>query len=726
VPRSLSAPIAFVLLTSAAGCVHLHRAEVAGDSARAAGDHAAAAKAYNEALHEPTDEVYGYEKDRIWPKYTEMAVEELRTQLKAPRRGSPHANVEDLIKMRSRVRDERLGSAIEREIKDAIDAEAMRALPEIEAAAKANRYGEAMSLATFYAGAVSAKHPLRARVQTLGSEAIAFHRGRSSAASGVGERLLHSRIAQAFGAPVNQRAETAVRAAAGVAWTVDTKDSSCPYLDRGLTRAIGSNVGAPGTIVLRLSCATSRHESSGQESYSYEATETYTTVEEQGRVVAVAGQSSYSVECPPGKINGMPKPCVGVEKRGPNDYKVEHSEVLVTRERTVERTGLRYVRRVRYTTEVKGEIAASARATGPDENVVFTLPASFTEHVARAEWDVPVPRVIPSDFGPGDAEEAALQKAIVIVRALLSTMQEGRAIPYVKEGEAAALAGDQATAEDRFMIAADIIERPDPAFASLLLKAYGFSPDDARRAVFGARLDNVAPPDSPLSDEPRSFEETARRLDWDYDLLLKYLVNPDAGPQPGRQAVGGSLRMGTTVFTRFQESMWGFGYYDQAWAELFLGGRTAGFTDSAGLEESSFSIAFELGYRPYLGYRTGQWGVFLGGRGHAILQAVGAMGQSGAILALAGAFEWRTAGPGVVTLSAWATPASTGQRTLGLDLVLPVGRTVGGVRLAFEKRTLSTAIPRMIEGDTFDDIGERDSISISLGLTASGDWVGSD
>jgi hypothetical protein len=114
------------------------------------------------------------------------------------------------------------------------------------------------------------------------------------------------------------------------------------------------------------------------------------------------------------------------------------------------------------------------------------------------------------------------------------------------------------------------------------------------------------------------------------------------------------------------------------------------------------------------------------GRGHAILQAVGAMGQSGAILALAGAFEWRTAGPGVVTLSAWATPASTGQRTLGLDLVLPVGRTVGGVRLAFEKRTLSTAIPRMIEGDTFDDIGERDSISISLGLTASGDWVGSD
>jgi hypothetical protein len=724
VPRSPFAPIALVLLTSAAGC--LHPAEIAGDSARAAGDHAAAAKAYDEALAAPKDEVYGYEKERIWPKYAEMTIHEIRTQLKAPRSGSPHANIEDLIKIRSRARDERLGSAIEREIEDAIDAEATRALPDIEAAAKANRYGEAMSLATFYASAVSAKHPSRARVQTLGSEAIAFHRGRSSAASAAGERLLHSRIAQAFGAPINQQAETAVRAAVGVAWTVDTKDSSCPYLEKGLKRAISSNVGAPGTIVLRLSCATSRHESSGQESYSYEETETYTTVEEQSRVVAVAGQSSFHVECPPGQINGMAKPCVGVETRGPSDYKVEQSEVEVTRQRTVERTGQRYVRRVRYTTEVKGEIAASARATGPDENVVFTLPASFSVNVAEAEWDVPVPKVISSDFGPGDAEEAALQKAIVVVRALLSKMQEGRAVPYVKEGEAAALAGDQATAEDRFMIAADIIERPDPAFASLLLKAYGFSPDDARRAVFGARIDNVAPPGSPSSDEPHSFEEEARPLDWDYDLGLKYLVNPDAGPQPGRQAVGGSLRMGTAVFTRLQESMWGFGYYDQAWAELFLGGRTAGFTDPAGLEESSFSIAFELGYRPYLGYRTGQWGVFLGGRGHAILQSVGAMGQSGAMLALAGAFEWRVAGPGVVTLSAWATPASTGQRTLGLELIMPVGRTAGGVKLAFEKRTLSTAIPRTVADDIFDNIGERDSISLSLGLTASGDWVGGD
>jgi hypothetical protein len=39
------------------------------------------------------------------------------------------------------------------------------------------------------------------------------------------------------------------------------------------------------------------------------------------------------------------------------------------------------------------------------------------------------------------------------------------------------------------------------------------------------------------------------------------------------------------------------------------------------------------------------------------------------------------------------------------------------VKLAFEKRTLTTAIPRMIEGDIFDNIGERDSISMSLGLT---------
>ncbi|HLM75751.1 MAG TPA: hypothetical protein VK459_23715, partial [Polyangiaceae bacterium] len=485
-----------------------------------------------------------------------------------------------------------------------------------------------------------------------------------------------------------------------------------------------SSVGAQGTIVLRLSCQTSKREYDRTETYTYTSRENYQALEEQSRLVAVGNPSTYTVDCPPdvvGQYNTRIRSCSTTETKVSPDYKTEQFEVEVTKSREVELKAQREVHYVEYTTTVNGEIAASAQATGPDENVIFKTSASLNATEKEGSYDQPTRQRIPADFGPHTAEQRVLAKAVGLVRGLLAEVQEGRAIPYVKEAEAAVSAGDRAAAEDSFMIAAEAIGRLAPSFKALLVDTYGFSDVDSASAKSGLHIGEVSRPDKPLEDNPPSTEETSR-VDLEFDFLFTRLVSTDAAPQPGREALGGSWQVGSTVLTRIRDTTWGFGLYDFTWLKLYLGGRTAGFTDSTGEEEPGLSGAIEVGYRPYIGYRSSQWGVFLGGRGHLIAQALGNLHQSGALLALAGAVEWRVGGPGVLTLSGWATPAKSGDRTLGGELTLPFGRNGAGLKLAFEKRALSTSLPRTAEESTeYDGIGTRDAVTMSVGLTAWGE-----